>query len=92
MIGFPFVESKASQLSRKRDAWWVTDTFSRYVPALDPRFSYRGADVVRTLETVCMRIGYPKTIQVDQGSEFISRDFDLWAYRRVVTLDFSRPG
>lgn len=37
-------------------------------------------------------IGYPKTIRVDQGSEFISRDMDLWAYQRGVTLDFSRPG
>jgi putative transposase len=70
----------------------VIDTYSRYVPALDPRFSYRGEDVVRTLETVCTQIGYPKTIRVDQGSEFISRDLDLWAYRRGVTLDFSRPG
>ncbi|MFN3132452.1 IS3 family transposase [Roseibium sp.] len=70
----------------------VIDTFSRYVPALDPRFSYRGEDVVRTLETVCTRIGYPKTIRVDQGSEFISRDLDLWAYQKGVTLDFSRPG
>ena len=26
------------------------------------------------------------------GSEFISRDMDLWAYQRGVTLDFSRPG
>jgi transposase InsO family protein len=31
-------------------------------------------------------------IRVDQGSEFISRDLDLWAYQRGVTLDFSRPG
>ena len=36
--------------------------------------------------------GYPKTIRVDQGSEFISRDLDLWAYTNGVTLDFSRPG
>lgn len=28
----------------------------------------------------------------DLGSEFVSRDLDLWAYRRGVTLDFSRPG
>ena len=34
----------------------------------------------------------PKTIRVDQGSEFISRDLDLWAYLNGVTLDFSRPG
>ena len=29
---------------------------------------------------------------VDQGSEFVSRDLELWAYARGVTLDFSRPG
>lgn len=70
----------------------IVDTYSRYVPALDPRFSYRGEDVVQTLERVCGKIGYPKTIRVDNGSEFISRDLDLWAYARNVTLDFSRPG
>ena len=70
----------------------VVDTFSRYSPVLDARFSYRGEDVVATLERVCSRLGYPKTIRVDQGSEFISRDLDLWAYQHGVTLDFSRPG
>lgn len=70
----------------------VVDTFSRYVPVLDVRFSYRGEDVVATLDRVCGQVGYPKTIRVDQGSEFISRDMDLWAYQRGVTLDFSRPG
>lgn len=70
----------------------VVDTFSRYVLVLDPRFSYRAEDVVRMLEQVCPKIGYPKTIRVDQGSEFVSRDLDLWAYTRGVTLDFSRPG
>ena len=70
----------------------MIDTYSRYVPVLDPRFSYRGEDVVNTLEEVCKQIGYPKTIRVDQGSEFISKELDLWAYTRGVTLDFSRPG
>ena len=44
------------------------------------------------LERVCGEIGYPKTIRVDQGTEFVSRDLDLWAYHNGVTLDFSRPG
>jgi len=67
----------------------VVDLFSRYVPVIDPRFSYRGEDVVQRLEEACKKIGYPKTIRVDQGSEFISRDLDLWASTRGVTLDFS---
>ena len=57
-----------------------------------PRFSYRGDDVVATLELACRKIGYAKTIRVDNGSEFISRDINLWAYQRGVTLDFSPPG
>lgn len=70
----------------------VVDTFSRFSPVIDPRFSYKGADVVETLERVCLEVGYPRTIRVDQGSEFVSRDLDLWAYANDVTLDFSRPG
>ena len=70
----------------------VVDTFSRYVPVLDPRFSYRAEGIVRTPEQVCPKIGYPKTVRVDQGSEFISRDLDLWAYTKGITLEFSRPG
>lgn len=70
----------------------VVDAFSRFSPVIDPRYAYRGEDVVRTLEETCKRVGYPKTIRVDQGSEFISRDLDLWAYQNDVTLDFSRPG
>ena len=70
----------------------VVDIHSRLCPAADPRFAYRGEDVVQTLERVCATVGYPKTIRVDNGSEFISRDLDLWAYANDVTLDFSRPG
>ena len=58
----------------------------------NPRFSYRAENVVATLERVCAKLGIPKTIRVDQGSEFVSRDLDLWAYAKGVTLDFSRPG
>ena len=35
-------------------------------------------------------MGFPATIRVDQGTEFVSRYLDLWAYQRSVTLDFSR--
>ncbi len=34
----------------------------------------------------------PKAIQLDNGPEFAGKDLDAWAYRRGVTLCFSRPG
>jgi putative transposase len=70
----------------------VVEIFSRFSPVLDARFSYRGKDVVRVLDTVRGTVVCPRTIRVDQGSAFVSRDLDLWAYARGVTLDFSRPG
>ncbi len=70
----------------------VIDIFSRFSPALVPRFTFRGSDVVEVLERACKEVGFPATIRVDQGSEFVSRDLDVWAYQRGVTLDFSRPG
>ena len=77
---------------RKLRILTVVDTYSKYSPAIDPRFTYKAEDVVRTLEGVCKREGYPTSIRVDQGSEFISRDLDLLAYAHNVVLDFSRPG
>ncbi len=58
----------------------IVDTFSRFSPAVDARFSYKGRDVVETLERICRRIGTPNVIRVDQGSEFISHRVDRWAY------------
>ncbi len=70
----------------------IVDTFTRFSPAIEPRFSFRAEDVVAVLERVGREHGFPKSIRVDQGTEFVSRDLDLWAYQRDVTLDFSRPG
>lgn len=70
----------------------IVDTFTRFSPAIEPRFKFCGADVVEVLERVGRELGLPAAIRVDQGSEFVSRDLDLWACQRGVTLDFSRPG
>ena len=78
---------------RKLRVLTIVDTFSRFSPAIEPRFSFRGADVVEMLERVgASRSASRQSIRVDQGTEFVSRDLDLWAYQRGVTLDFSRPG
>ena len=36
--------------------------------------------------------GAPRTIQVDNGTEFTSNHFDAWAYLRGIDVDFIRPG
>jgi putative transposase len=69
----------------------IVDAHSRISPAIDVRLSYRGADVVETLERVTARSSYCP-FPMCYGPEFISRDLDLWAYARSVVLDFSRPG
>jgi len=47
---------------------------------------------VRTLSDFCVQRGLPGTIKTDNGSEFISKVMDKWAYERGVELDCSRPG
>src|SRR5207249_11483005 len=54
----------------------IVDTFSRFSPALEPRFSFRGADVVEVLERVGLEIGLLSSIRVDQGTKVVSRDWD----------------
>jgi CRP-like cAMP-binding protein len=54
--------------------------------------SLKGDDVVRVLNAIVQERGQPQTIKTDNGSEFISKVMDKWAYERGVELDFSRPG
>jgi putative transposase len=55
--------------------------------------SIKGVDVVDVLEHLrTQKEEIPERIQVDNGTEFISKDLDLWAYDNNVTLDYSRPG
>jgi putative transposase len=70
----------------------VIDNFSRLCPVIGVRKSYKGHDVVETLEGAVKAYGCPRRLRVDNGPEFVSRELDLWAYARGVVLDFSRPG
>lgn len=48
--------------------------------------------MVRVLEQLWPVRGVPRTIKVNNGSEFISKAMDRWAYEHGVEFDFSRPG
>lgn len=78
---------------RRFRALTVVDNFTRRCLALHAGGSIRGQDVVEIVSRLCEQIGQtPERIQVDNGSEFISKAMDHWAYENKVTLDFSRPG
>lgn len=77
---------------RKLRMLTVVDLFTRECLAIDVGQSLKGEDVVRVLNQICSQRGLPGTIKTDNGSEFISKVMDKWAYERGIELDFSRPG
>ena len=78
---------------RRIRALTVVDNFSRECLAIRVDRAIKGHDVVDLMEhlkTAHKRC--PTRIQTDNGSEFISRTLDKWAYENGVVMDFSRPG
>ncbi|GAB3894772.1 hypothetical protein GCM10028825_37690 [Spirosoma agri] len=78
---------------RKIRALTIVDNYSRQCVAIHVGQSLKGEDVVAVMNQLkIVNLSVPARIQVDNGSEFISKTLDLWAYDNRVTLDFSRPG
>jgi putative transposase len=71
----------------------LVDNFSKKCHSLSVGQSMKGANVINQLEHLKVLKGFiPERIQCDNGSEFISREVDRWAYENGVILDFSSPG
>jgi len=78
---------------RKFRTLTVVDNYSRECLSIKVGQSLKGVDVVTTLEYLKHEKGIiPQRLQTDNGSEFISKEVDRWAYENKVTLDYSRPG
>lgn len=71
----------------------IVDNYSRECLAIAVGQSLKGTDVVNVLEEIKVFRGLtPLRIQTDNGSEFISKEMDKWAYENKVVMDYSRPG
>ncbi len=78
---------------RRFRALTVVDNFSRECVAIHVGKSQKGEDVVGVMERLRgLDKRLPVRIQTDNGSEFISKSLDKWAYEHGVAMDFSRPG
>ena len=70
----------------------VLDTCTRECVALEVATGFGGQQVADGLTRVGITRGLPAVITVDNGTEFISRALDHWAYRNGVKSDHIRPG
>jgi putative transposase len=84
--------SDALYNGRRFRALTIVDNFSRECLAIEADQGIRGEQVAAVLERLKYIRGLPDVIQVDNGSEFISKAMDKWAYDNGVKLSFSRPG
>ncbi len=84
-----FMSDQLGPSGRRFRVFTLIDEFTRECVSLFADFSIPGQRVVRILEELT-RI--PKSIVIDNGSEFTGRVMDAWAHQNNVKLDFIRPG
>lgn len=87
-----FVSDQLGPSGRRFRTLNVVDEFTRESILIYVDFSIPGATVVRELEKIKLQRGAPKSIVIDNGSEFTGRVMDAWAHANGIVLDFIRPG
>jgi putative transposase len=70
----------------------VMDQFTRECLAIYADQPIKGEQVVALMRQLTAIRGIPRRLQTDNGSEFISKTLDRWAYEHQITMDFSCPG
>ena len=70
----------------------IVDDGTHEAIAVHPEHAIGGERVVRILDQICLKRGYPRVIRTDNGSEFTSKAMLNWAYERGVTLRLIEPG
>lgn len=70
----------------------VIDEFNREMLDVEIDTSLPALRVIKTLERICDRRGYPEAIRVDNGPEFISHKLEEWCGSKNISLQFNRPG
>lgn len=87
-----FMSDQLSTTGRRFRVLNVVDDFTREALACEVDFSLPGARVVQVLELIKIERNLPKSIVIDNGTEFCGKVVDQWAHENKVKLDFIRPG
>lgn len=78
--------------NRKFRTFNVMDDYSREALAIEIDTSLSAKRVIRTLDRIIEQRGKPMNIRVDNGPEFTSKDFELWAIEQGIMIQFIQPG
>ena len=70
----------------------VIDDYNREAIAVEPGLSFPAIRVTRMLNQLEEEIGLPKVIRVDNGPEFISKEYTAWSERRAIEIRYIQPG
>ena len=70
----------------------IIDDCNREVFAIEVDSSLSAKRVIRTLEQVIIWRGKPQVIRVDNGPEYTSKDFELWAKGNDIAIQYIQPG
>ena len=70
----------------------VLDDYNRQGIGIKPAFSFKAIKVTAQLDEWAKIRGYPESIRVDNGPEFISEHFKLWAKKHGIAIHYIQPG
>jgi transposase InsO family protein len=70
----------------------IVDDATHEAVTLVPEHNISGQQLVRILESLCARRGYPRVIRSDNGKEFCGRAMLTWAHEKEVALRLIEPG
>lgn len=70
----------------------VLDDYNREGRGIEVDFSLPAPRVIRALEQIIEWRGKPLAIRSDNGSEYVSAEFQCWAERQGIRLLFIQPG
>ena len=77
---------------RKFRTFNVMDDCSREALAIEVDTSLSSKRIIRTLNRTIDMHGKPAAVRVDNGPEFTSNDFELWAREKGITIQYIQPG
>ena len=77
---------------RRFRAFAAVEVFSRECVGIEVAFDMKGTRVTDALNKFIDRAGAkPRSLSLDNGTEFRSHHFDEWAFQRKIQLDFINP-